>query len=522
VPTLIKILILAAFFNGLSWIILIPIWQYPDEQSHFAQIQDIAELGYTPKVGPNTSLEIAISERLLDTQRDGLGNNKFTYNPYYHIDYARSQEGLYENFISNLPRETKLTMAKREATENPPLYQIMSANFYRLFGEGNLFDRVYAVRFFSVILYVILVVTTVNASSLIFNKDNALKAVLPGVVAFTPMLVFSTTGVLPDPLTILLFSAIFAVCLKIIRKGFSAPLIVLLAILNFLGIYTRQQFQIALPISLTAVVYALYEITPQNRKAFFWLFLGFFVLLSILAIMLRPAFLAIPEVGVPNFALIFTGQFIIYLTTTIKHYYSQTLPWYWGVYKWLSLTLPHVYYQLINRLVAFSFVGITIWVISMIRKQKFDKDDLVMAFFITSIFIYFSIFIVWDFYFQRQYNYTFGIQGRYFLPLVLPITTVLVFGIKNVLRPFIKKYLYMIYFFIAFAIILFNDISLSFVASTYVESSNLKTFVNQVSQYKPVVFKGNTIILMITLALLLQAFYLFKLLESLRKDHEGL
>ncbi len=47
-PAYIKYLLVAAFANALVWIILVPIWQYPDEQAHFSQVQNIAEIGKVP------------------------------------------------------------------------------------------------------------------------------------------------------------------------------------------------------------------------------------------------------------------------------------------------------------------------------------------------------------------------------------------------------------------------------------------------------------------------------------------
>ena len=90
------ILILSTIANTLSWIILVPVWQYPDEQAHFAQVQDIAELGHVPKKGNDTSYEIAFSEKILGTERDSLGNNLFTYHPDYKIPYSDNFFGPHE------------------------------------------------------------------------------------------------------------------------------------------------------------------------------------------------------------------------------------------------------------------------------------------------------------------------------------------------------------------------------------------------------------------------------------------
>src|SRR3989338_9991993 len=140
--SLLKLLLVAAFLNALSWIILIPIWQYPDEQAHFAQVQDFAELGQVPISGNNTSHEIDLSENILGTQRDGFGINKFTYHPEYRLDYSTGPYGPYEKEITSLPKSARSQLVKNEATLNPPLYYNLSALVYKITSWGDLFTRV--------------------------------------------------------------------------------------------------------------------------------------------------------------------------------------------------------------------------------------------------------------------------------------------------------------------------------------------------------------------------------------------
>src|SRR3989344_9338502 len=132
-----KILFVSALINAISWIILIPLWQYPDEQSHFAQIQYIAEIGGIPEgsKSQDTSYEIAISEKILGTERDSLGNNKFTYHPEYKLDYSEGIFGPGEDQITDLPKSSRIQLVKQEATLNPPLYYFLGSLAYKLFGD---------------------------------------------------------------------------------------------------------------------------------------------------------------------------------------------------------------------------------------------------------------------------------------------------------------------------------------------------------------------------------------------------
>jgi hypothetical protein len=513
---------LAAFANGLSWIVLIPIWQYPDEQSHFAQVQGIAELGGIPETGYDTSAEVAISETLLGTERDTSGNNRFTYNPYYHIDYTAKGNGLYEDFISNLPIETRSQYVKREATHNPPLYHIMASNFYNIFSQHSLFARVYAVRIFSVLLYLCLIVFSINFSKMAFKNDKGAQVCFPALIAFAPMLVFSTTGVLPDPLTILLFSVILTVGLKIITYRLNLILLFLPIVMLVLGIFTRQQFQVAFPAAVLPVIYSLSKRLSRKTVVIAYSLLAIIALaLAIISFWQSKFMFDIPEIGKANPRLLFSANFAQYFISTLKRYYSQTLPWYWGVYKWLSLTIPHIYYQIINRIILASLLGLLIRTFFLLKERKLQKVDLIIPYLILSSAIYFIVFAVWDFYFQRSYHYSFGIQGRYLLTHFFSKTVVFIFGLREIFIRFLKKYLPVLYFLLALAMVLFNDISLSFVASTYYGASDFKMLISQISQYKPVILKGNVIVVIVLLALFFQVLYLLKLVRHLKTNYES-
>ncbi len=179
-----NLLLITAFFNTLSWIVLIPIWQYPDEQAHFAQVQDTAEFGKVPTSGLDTSREISLSEKILGTERDRFGNNKFTYHPEYIIDYSETTTGLFEKLITNLPISSRTTLVKHESTFNPPVYYLFSALVYKLFYHGNLFTRVFAIRIASSLIFMIMIFFTFKISQIVFSTQPDLQLILPSLVAF--------------------------------------------------------------------------------------------------------------------------------------------------------------------------------------------------------------------------------------------------------------------------------------------------------------------------------------------------
>jgi len=521
--SILKLLLIAAFLNGLSWIILIPVWQYPDEQAHFAQIQDVAELGKRPADKLNASLEVALSEEILGTQRDGLGNNKFTYHPEYKLDYSDNDFGPRENEILNLPKTSRTQLVKNEATLNPPLYPFLGSLFYRLFESGSLFVRVYAVRLMSLILFMTTMIVSYKIGQLIFTKNKTLPFVLASLVAFMPMIVFASTGVLPDPLTNLLFSLIIFLSLKILTKGLSFFVMFSLIIAIILGSLTRQQFLISIPIIVFPIIYQLIK----NREQIS-IFLKPILLLTILIIVLSfflPQFsfiksLSAPEVGQPNLSLLFKMAFIDHFMWTVKNTITQTLPWYWGVYKWLSLTVPHINYQIINRLVLIAFIGIIIKLFQIIKNRKVEELDLVLFFMLYASTVYFLIFLLWDYFFYLEHGYSFGIQGRYFFPMITVHFTILVIGFWQLSQLIFKQFTKYLLIFIVFLMVIFNNVSLSYVSSSYYETSSISTFVKQVSQYKPQILKGNFVLFPLFGALFFQVIFLFYFAKHIIEENK--
>jgi len=517
---LLRLLLAAAFFNGISWIILIPIWQYPDEQAHFAQLQDIAELGKRPIDKLDTSYEIALSEIILGTVRDDLGNNKFTYHPEYKLDYSNSYYGPQEYEILNLPKSARTQLVKNEATLNPPLYYFLGSLFYKLFGDSSLFSRVYAVRLMSLIFFLATVIVSFEIGKLIFKKSKILPIILASMTGFTPMFIFASTGVLPDPLTNLLFALVILLSLKILTSELSYAVMFALTIVIILGSLTRQQFLISIPIIVLPIIYQILKNLKSLKKDLI-LAASFTVIIFIASFFvkyLQPLrYLSFFEIGRINPTKLVDIQFLQFSLWTIRHTYSEVLPWYWGVYKWLSLTVPHINYQIINRIILVAFIGVIIKLFQVIKNRTIKREDLVLFFMLYSSAVYYLVFLLWDYSFYLGHRYSFGIQGRYFFPMIIPHFTILVIGLWQVSQMLFAKFAKYLLVFTVFLMILFSDITLSYVSASYYETSSISTFVKQASQYKPSLFKGNIIILIILITLSVQVLFLFNFYRYVKK-----
>lgn len=512
---LVILLLLTAFLNALAWIILIPIWQYPDEQAHFAQVQYIAEISGIP-VGNqsfDTSYEVALSEKILGTERDEFGNNKFTYHPEYKLLYQDNLYGPGEIEIASLPKSARSEMVKNEATLNPPLYYFLSAQVYKIFSFGNLFTRVYAVRLLSGIFLLLTIFLAFKTGQLIF-QNGILPIMLATLIAFKPMLVFSSTGVLPDSLTILLFTSFIYLSLRIIKAGFRPKENILILAIIILGAATRQHFLITLFIFPFVIIWRLVLDQKQRFKILSLLF-SFEILLFITSYFV-PALDFIHRLDYPESSRKIPGNplasmtYLDHFSWTIRHSVAEVWPWFWGVYKWLSLTLPPVAYQIINRLIPFAVIGVILKIVEIIKNKKQRKEFWFFFLILVSV-IYFMAITTFDYFYRRNNGFSFGIQGRYFFPPIIAQMTLLLVGFWQIFKIIFKKYAGYALVGLALLIIIFNNISLAFVAASYYDTSNLSTLITQVSQYKPQILKGNILYFFLTLSIIFQAIFLFSL-----------
>lgn len=518
------ILILAIFSNILAWQFVVPIWHFPDEQSHFGQVAFRAEHGRVQAYHElSTNHEIVISEELLGTKRDSLGNNSFTYHPEFKIDYSENYDGPHEAEIEFLNNSSyRKTEVLEESTRYPLLYYYLASKIYNLLSDGDLFTRIYAVRFFSAAIFLGTAAIIFSLSKLIFPKNFLLQISLTSIVSFMPMFVFSSAGVTSDSLFHFLFLLALYEIIKTTFVKFSIKDALLLSFVIIAGIATKFQFQIIWLVIAFAILTIFWRFQFRKKLIFVGAliillptilmainFLRFFVndygTPTLKQLMRLPI---VPEASedsalIPVAQLSLTSHFYL----TIKRTLSETLPWYFGVYKWLSLTLPPVVYQIINRILILSLIGLFIWIFKLIRQRKLDKQAKVLTFLAYSAVSYFGALTLFDWLFYKYHGFYFGIQGRYFFPTIVAHLSLVFVGLLVLSPKSFKKWAAAI---LVAATVVFNYFSLFWVASHYYNVSSPDTFIVQASQYKPEIFKGFGMVLVLLLSITSTTLFLYE------------
>ncbi|OGG32018.1 hypothetical protein A3I51_03975 [Candidatus Gottesmanbacteria bacterium RIFCSPLOWO2_02_FULL_38_8] len=508
-------LLLAFFIKEFIWIILVPLWHFPDEQAHFAQVAYLAEKGNSPN-GDNNDLtkEIYLSEELLGTKRDRYGNNKFTFHPEYRIPYSNNLTGLYEREILFLAKDLKnRQMVGKEASRYPPLYYILLAVLYKIFYFNNLINRVFLARIFQIIFYIGTVYISFKTVKVIFSGNSFLSYSLTLLVAFQPMFSFVSAGINSDNISNFIFSVYLFISLKLIKSVFSRKYLLALILTTLLGIYAKPQFYITLPLSFLLIFYKIITLKTGPEKRFFKAAIYMFIIFLILTFF--SVFRLGPQILLSKLAYGFDlPKFLINLKTyAFPHLYREVLPWYWGVYNWLGVTYPRIVHRIINWLILLSLIGFIFFFIR--NRQKINRwpvNGIIYLLFANLAFFLGVYLFDWLQFVESGFKFHLGVQGRYFFPLIISHLLFILIGWRELfqifplLLPLATKLLVVLMFIL-------HWYALYLIALTYYDLSLLSVFIIQASQYKPWFFKGNLLLTQIFFSLTVNLAFLLKYLK---------
>jgi 4-amino-4-deoxy-L-arabinose transferase-like glycosyltransferase len=229
---------LVAFLNAACWSLISPPFQVPDEPSHFAYVQHLAETGSLP----TSSSEALFSPAELVALRD-LQQGEVRYSPQNHTISTEAEQLQLQHDLA-LPL-SRVGTGAGVATSEPPVYYALETIPYYAGSWGTLLDRLALMRLFSAL----------SAGLTALFVFLFLREALPGArwawivgglgVAFAPLLGLMSGAVNPDGLLYAVSSALFYCLARGFRRGLTPPLAIatgatiatgLLTKLNFLGL----------------------------------------------------------------------------------------------------------------------------------------------------------------------------------------------------------------------------------------------------------------------------------------------
>lgn len=469
------------------WGFITPMFEFPDEQVHLESVDYVTRYGHIPsKLSLDVTLEMYKTQELLGTLRSDSGQNKYTYHPDYRIQYTDSIIGKYEKDIKEFnTRENRTIKVKQEAARYPIAYYLYSSFWQKLVNNSDLITRVFAVRLGSLPLAFLMVYFAYQIGLLVFGTGR-LALTLALLTFFQPMFSFMTAGINSDNLHNLLFCALFYYSLLLIKTGLSWKSGLSLFAITFLDIFTKPQGYIAIPL----IVVALTVSAIKRRQ---WRGILVFAAISLL-LLHTTSDIWLDYFTAPNSRGVDLSSFLDF---SFNKLVTQNIVWYWGVFKWLGVVLPPIYWQIANRVVLLSVIGLVAYVWKAAsgytqtgpeRSRRIIADPYAISFLLLAILTY-SLAIYWaDWQHHKSLGYSLGIQARYFFPTIaaqftLLMTGILSFGWSDKSRRWLQSALVLIFLWLQIG-------GIWRLTTSYYSVASIPDFVVQVSQYKPWYLKG--------------------------------
>jgi 4-amino-4-deoxy-L-arabinose transferase-like glycosyltransferase len=228
-----------AILNAVVWSLVTPAFQVPDEPSHFAYVQDLAETGTLPS-SPVESFSPAEEAALRD-----LHQHLVRYSPQNPtIASDAQQRSLQRDLAQPLGR---IGTGAGVAASEPPLYYALETIPYLDGTRGTLLDSLALMRLCSALF------AGLTALFVFLFLREALPATRWGWtigglgVAFAPLLALMSGAVNPDALLCAIAAALFYCLARGFRRGLTARLAALTGAVIAAGLLTKLNFIGLLP-----------------------------------------------------------------------------------------------------------------------------------------------------------------------------------------------------------------------------------------------------------------------------------
>jgi 4-amino-4-deoxy-L-arabinose transferase-like glycosyltransferase len=236
------------FLNVVVWAIVTPPFHVPDESSHLAYIQYLAETGKVPNEsgGPvYSSQEARVLDSLIFVQTIGHPANHTIWSEVQDRQVERVDEG---------EAPTSDGSGTQSNSNQPPLFFALEAGVYLASPWHGLLERLALMRLVSALLAALTTLFVfLFLRELLAERWTWTVGAL--AVAFQPVFGFTSGGVTPDALLFAASAALFFTLARAFRRGLSAPLglamgaalaVGALAKLNFLALIPGAMLGLAL------------------------------------------------------------------------------------------------------------------------------------------------------------------------------------------------------------------------------------------------------------------------------------
>jgi hypothetical protein len=204
----------------ISWSILLPPWQGPDEIAHFAYTQRIVETKTIPwfrhgdpgENKPSYSTELGVAAAW-------GGVTSLLTNVEGRPPGSPLSERLWREHDAPLTRADRQNGGFTSTMVNPPLYYLYASIPYAATSSLSIFDRAWALRLFNLPLLLAIVWLTWLIAGELLPRPRWLQPLATAAVALNPQLVEIASADSPDILLAAVWTAFFYLAIMALRHG---------------------------------------------------------------------------------------------------------------------------------------------------------------------------------------------------------------------------------------------------------------------------------------------------------------
>ncbi len=245
-----------ALLNGLAWSLITPPFEVPDENAHYAYVQELAERGKLPHVVNPEGFFGPAEDEMLAT----IGFYTIVGRPHDPAPFSTLQQ----RQVEELERRHLRTTGSGDAftaTNNPPLFYVLQAVPYKLAAAagGSVLDRLAAMRILSVLMAAITVLLVYLFLSELLPGSPLACCAGALVAALQPLFAFTSAGVNNDALLYLAATGVLWGIARVFKRGLTpANGAILGAFLGF-GLLAKLTLLAFVPAAALAVAILLWR-----------------------------------------------------------------------------------------------------------------------------------------------------------------------------------------------------------------------------------------------------------------------
>lgn len=426
------------FILGIWLALLLPFFQGPDEQVHYATIQHWAEPDekkwvITESQNLNQSDDIRtyhFSEEVRETAHR-LQFDEIKWQPTNTQSFSISENGPRESEVTGNNWKRYIDIYPTNTSGTWSLYYWLGSGIERFFTDQSILDRIFFSRLLSVCIGTLIVILAF-ATARKLDWSPALSTLFASLIAFQPMFLATSSVINIDILLVFAFSLFFYGAVIWFIDGATPKSIIFLFAAISIGIFTKGPGIILPGLLIVLILFSGYRHYGTRYRDFLpYGLLAGFALASLLFILAPAHILA-------NFLHLGSTSVFSNPLESISAYFEKTftsgaITWtamtYWGSFGWLDTNLPE---SILHFILAIEVLGIfgLIWLFFDKNPPRFLPSKHILLFALISlIFLQFAIrFFDWRI-FDTTGKILIGTPGRYFLPNIIPHLLLVVSGL---------------------------------------------------------------------------------------------